>query len=80
MNTEAMIAQLEALGYDVTPPRDRQSEWEMKVGMLLQSWHVIRNMLERGDAVLTQSSHTTLGIIRKEIFDEIDAAMKKDAA
>lgn len=81
----AIIAQLEAEGYSVTPPRDEQYIWETSVGMLLQSWHLIRSALERGDVSLSNRAYTTLGIIRREIFDAItvakdEVANKKDAA
>lgn len=75
-----IIADLEAKGYSVTPPRDEQYLWETSVGMLLQSWHLIRNTLERRDVVLSDRAYSTLGIINREICTTVEDAMKRNAA
>ena len=80
MDNETIIAELEAQGYQVYPPRDAQAEWEMKVGMLLQSWHSIKNTLDTdADVVLTNRAYNTLYIIAREISGKL-RSIEEEAA
>lgn len=66
--TEAQIAWLEANGYTVTPPRDRQAEFELAVAMMLDSFVTSVQMpIKRGKAEMRDRSRRTLTIIHEEI-------------
>tara|TARA_R110002074_G_C12558458_1_gene667662 strand:+ start:42272 stop:42523 length:252 start_codon:yes stop_codon:yes gene_type:complete len=76
-----IIADLEAKGYSVTPPRDTQVEFENNVGLWLQSWHRIVGLHNSGFIEMRDRSRTTLSIVYDELGKLLgNAEQKKDAA
>ena len=80
MSRETIIEELEAQGYQVIPPRDDQSEWEMKVGMFLQSFQSIQQKFERHEVIMTDRSEWTLDFIRGELSEMLTHAKQESEA
>ena len=68
MSIHSTIAELEAQGYTVIPPRDRQAEFELAVATMLDNFIVsVQRPIERGNAEMCDRSRRTLTIIYEEI-------------
>lgn len=80
MSNETIIAELEAQGYQVYPPRDEQREWEMRIGLWLQSFELIQAKFERHEVSMSDRSRATLEHIRAQLDDMLTHAEQESEA
>jgi hypothetical protein len=79
-NHASIIAELEAEGYQVYPPRNPQSEWENRVGQLLQTFNSIERQFVLDELEMSDRSRSTLDFIQAHIAEMLGANEESEAA